>query len=105
MTAFVNKTVEIHKRLFAIVSDCGYYPGLYALLNSIHTYHGDGIPVHVARPRPAVRPPPAARPPAVLPQVHRSQVRPRPPAFLLKLLLVGRADNARLRAKQQLEVH
>jgi len=47
MTASVNKTMEISKRLFAIVSDGGYYPGLYALLNSIHTYHGDEIPVHV----------------------------------------------------------
>lgn len=34
-------------RAFATVSDAGYFPGLWALLNSIHAYHGLEIPAFV----------------------------------------------------------
>lgn len=35
------------ERLFAVVCDANYFPGLQALLNSIHAYHGREIPVHL----------------------------------------------------------
>ena len=37
----------MHPRLFAIAADPGYFRGLRAVLNSIHAYHGDDIPVFV----------------------------------------------------------
>jgi hypothetical protein len=39
--------MRLHKRVFATLSDAKYFPGLWALLNSIYVYHGDELRVFV----------------------------------------------------------
>jgi hypothetical protein len=38
---------QVSTRAFATLSDPGYFPGLWALLNSIYAYHGDELRVFV----------------------------------------------------------
>jgi Galactosyltransferase len=40
----------MHERLFVVVCNAAYYPGLQALLNSIFAYHGQEIPIHIYGP-------------------------------------------------------
>jgi hypothetical protein len=42
-----ESSVRNEERLFAVVCAASYFPGLQALLNSIHAYHGREIRVHV----------------------------------------------------------
>jgi predicted O-methyltransferase YrrM len=37
----------MHERLFAVAANGAYFPGLQALLNSVHAYHAGRIPVRV----------------------------------------------------------
>ncbi len=37
----------MHKRVFAVVCDSGYFAGLKGLLNSLYAYHGSAIPVFI----------------------------------------------------------